>query len=161
MIAAFTLLETLLTATLTVSVGIAALSLTTLQARLGTAARAQEEALALTTETARLIDDDLVLAVPHPELGRFQVLADGSLRLTTSASPAETLGLQEVLWRFDAQTGTVQRVSTRPGQAPTARLVGAGWRSFAVVLDHRTLWLAARHGETGPELRLPLWTDAP
>lgn len=160
---AFTLLETLLAITLTGAVGIAALALNTMQARIGTAARAQEEDLALISETVRLLDDDLVLADLHPTFGRCQVLDGGALRLMTSCRlPGEPSGLHEVVWRFDAATGTVLRTSTPlAGGAVAVRRLGHGWRRFAVALDREILWLDAQTAAGGAGWRLPLWRDAP
>jgi len=159
--AAFTLLETLLAVSLTASVGIAALSLTTMQARVGAAARAQEESLALVTETVRLLDEDLLLAVPHPEFDRIQLLAGGVLRLATSCRlPGEPPGVHEVVWRFDAASGAVLRTSIPlgGGEAST-RVVGRTWRAFAIELDQQTLWLNGRVGASDILWRLPLWTE--
>jgi hypothetical protein len=159
--AAFTLLETMLAIGLTSAVGLAALSLNTMQARLGTAARAQEENLALITETVRLLDDDLVLAASHPTYGRFQVLDGGALRLMTSCRlPGEPPGLHEVVWRFDAATGAVLRSSTPLGGGEaTTRPVGWAWKLFAIGLDHDRLWLDGRIGASEEPWRLPLWTE--
>ena len=157
----FTLLETMLAIALTGSVGIAALSLNTMQARIGTVARAQEEDLALITETVRLLDDDLLLAAIHPTYGRFQVLSGGAMRLMTSNRlPGEPAGLHEVVWRFDAATGTVLRTSTPLGGGDaTTRPVGHNWKLFAIVPERDLLWL---HGRLGSDRwRLPLWMDGP
>jgi hypothetical protein len=157
----FTLLETMLAIALTGSVGIAALSLNTMQARLGTVARAQEVDLALVTETVRLLDDDLLLAASHPTYGRFQVLPGGALRLMTSNRlPGETAGLHEVVWRFDVASGAVLRTSTPLGGGmATTRPVGGSWRLFAIALDRDLLWLDAQLN-SDKHWRLPLWKEA-
>lgn len=158
----FTLLETMLAIALTGSVGIAALSLNTMQARISTVARAQEEDLALITETVRLLDDDLLLAANHPTYGRFQVLPGGAMRLMTSSRlPGESAGLHEVVWRFDAASGAVLRTSTPLGGGEaTTRPVGRSWKLFAIALEGEHLWL---HGRLGSDERwhLPLWKDGP
>ena len=158
---AFTLLEMVLAVAMTGSVAIAALSLTSMQARIGTAARAQEETLALVTETVRLLDDDLVLAAMHPSYGRFQVLDGGALRMmTASRLPGEPTGLHEVIWRFDPAAGTVLRTSTPlSGGRSTARAVGLRWKAFAIRLDHEQLWLHGRCDRSEDLWRVPLWTD--
>lgn len=160
---AFTLLETLLAISLTSAVGIAAVSLTTLQARVGTAAKAQEAALNLATETVRLLDEDLLLAVKHPVYGRFALTEDGGLRLTTTCHlPGEAPGLAEVVWRWDAAAGTLLRTSTPlGGGAPISRRVGGGWTAWAISLDQDLLWMDGRIGATGAAWRLPLWSEAP
>lgn len=163
--AGFTLLETLLAISLTASVGIAALSLTVMQARLGATARAQEEVLALVTETVRLLDDDLLLAVKHPATGhrRFQILEQGALRVVTSCHlPGEPPGLQEVVWRFDAATGTALRIATPlEGGGAVTRRVGRAWTMFSLSRDHDLLWLDGRIGTSDIPWRLPLWSETP
>lgn len=158
----FTLLETLLAISLTVSVGIAALSLTTMQARVGAAARAQEETLALITETVRLLDEDLLLAVQQPAYGRFLVQEPGALRLVTSCRlPGESAGLREILWHFDAAAGTALRSSTPlAGGVTTTRAVGRDWKWFSLELDQEALFLNGRIGTSAEPWRLPLWTES-
>ena len=160
---AFTLLELLLAISLTGAVGIAALALNTMQARIGSAARVQEEGLALIAETVRLLDEDLVLAASHPSYGRFQVLPGGALRLMTSCRlPGEPPGLHEVVWRFDAATGTALRTSTPlAGGEATTRSVGRSWRQFAITLERDILWLNGQTGSASERWRLPLWKDMP
>jgi hypothetical protein len=160
--AGFTLLETMLAIALTGSVGIAALSLNTMQARIGTVARAQEEDLALITETVRLLDDDLLLAANHPTYGRFQLLAGGAVRVMTSSRlPGEPAGLHEVVWRFDAASGAVLRTSTPLGGGEaTTRPVGRTWKLFAITLERDLLWLNGRL-RSDERWRLPLWKDGP
>lgn len=160
---AFTLLETLLVISLTATVGIAALSLTVFQARLASSARAQEDALALATETVRLLDEDLLLSVKQPTYGRFQVLVHGGLRLVTSNGlPGEAPEPREVVWRFDATTGAVVRTSTSlHGGATTSRTIGRPWRAFAIVQDQGALWLRGRIGISDDIWNLPLWTESP
>ncbi len=160
---AFTLLETLLATSLAASVGIAALSLTSMQARIGTAARRQEASLALITETARLLNDDLVQAANQQPFGRFRLLERGGLRLVTSCRlPGEDPGLHEVVWRFDEPSGRVLRISTPlGGGASTTRTVGRAWTAFAIEADHEVLWLDGRIGDSAIPWRLPLWTDQP
>lgn len=160
---AFTLLETLLAISLTVSVGIAALALTTAQARIAAAAHAQEESLALVTETVRLLDDDLVLAVKQPGYGRFRIVESGGLRLLTSSRlPGEAAGLHEVEWRYDTVNARVLRTSSpRDGGAATTRAVGHGWKAFAIASERDDLWVEAVIGASPERWRLPLWTEAP
>lgn len=161
--AAFTLLETLLAISLTVSVGIAAVAMTTMQARLSATARTQEEALAVITETARLLDDDLLLAVKPPGSDRFQVLETGALRLVTACQlPGDPPGLHRVVWSLDAASGTVLRSATPLGGGETTvHRIGGAWQAFAVGVDHDALWLYGRLGAASDLWRLPLWTDGP
>lgn len=160
---AFTLLETLLATSLAASVGIAALSLTSLQARVATAARTQEESLALVSETVRLLNEDLLLAVIQPPFGRFRVLEHGALRLVTSCRlPGEEPGLHEVVWRFDVPSGNVLRSSTPlGGGAGSTGSVGHGWKAFAITVDHDALWLDGRIGDAAIPWSVPLWSEAP
>lgn len=161
--AGFTLLELLLAISLTASVGLAALSLTTMQGRLGAAARIQEESLALITESVRLVNDDLLGAVRHPVYGRYLLQEQGSLRLvTTCRLPDEDPGLHEVVWRFDAAQGAVLRTSIPlDGGRTLTRAVGRGWTGFAIVSTQNALWLDARLGTSDIPWRVPLWTEAP
>ncbi|MEK7415633.1 MAG: type II secretion system protein [Planctomycetota bacterium] len=161
--AAFTLLETLLAITLTASVGIAAVSLTTMQARVGVAARTQEEALACITETVRLLDDDLLLSVKQARYGRFEILEHGDLRLVTSCClPGDLPDLREVVWHFDAPSGTLFRTSTPlHGGVVMTRPVGRDWKIFLIELDHDTLLLTGRVGASEQIWRVPLWSESP
>jgi type II secretion system protein J len=158
----FTLLEVLLAIGLTGVVGIAAISLQTMQARVGTATRAQEEALAEITETLRLLDDDLVLALPAETRHRFQV-EEGALRLLTSCRlPGDERGVHEVRWSFDAASGALLRSSTpRAGGPATVRSVGRLWQACAFRTEGEALWLEGRLGANGQAWRLPLWTETP
>jgi hypothetical protein len=159
--AAFTLLETLLATSLAASVGIAALSLTSMQARIGAAARMQEAALALISETERLLDDDILLAVTQPPFGRYRLLEHGALQLVTSNRlPGESPGLHEVTWRFDEAAGALLRISTAlDGGAVATRTVGRSWKAYAIVLDHDVLWLTGRIGDSTIAWQLPLWME--
>lgn len=161
--AAFTLLETLLTISLTAAVGIAAVTLMTVQARVGAAAHAQEDALAQITETARLLDGDLLLAARLPGRGRFQIREHGDLRLVTACRlPGETAGPHEVVWHFEPAAGMVFRTSVpQDGGEAITRPIGRGWKAFAVWRDRDRLWLDARLDVADIPWRIPLWTEAP
>lgn len=156
----FTLLETLLAVTLTAAVGIAALALTNLQAHVSATARAQERSLALVTETARLLDDDLLQATAQG-YGRFEITEGGALHLVTGCRlPGDAAGLADVEWRFDAANGRVLRTATpMAGGDAAVRVIGDGWRRFAITLDHDVLWLDGRAGEADVPWHLPLWTE--
>ena len=158
----FTLLEVLLAIGLTGVVGIAAIALQTMQARVGSATRAQEEALAEITETLRLLDDDLVLALPGETRSRFQV-EEGALRLLTSCRlPGEERGVHEVRWSFDAASGALLRSSSPRGGGPaTVRQVGRLWQTCSFSIAGERLWLEGRLGASGQDWRLPLWTESP
>lgn len=157
---AFTLLEVLLAISLTGVVGIAAMSLQTMQARIGEAARTREEALAVLCETVRLLDDDLVLAVADEGRGRVAI-EDGSLVLRTSCRlPGDEPGLHEVRWSFDAARGALLRSATPlAGGPPTVRAVGRLWQDCRFGLRDRAVWLDGRLA--GLAWRMPLWSEAP
>lgn len=159
--AGFTLLELLLAISLTSAVAIAAVSLTLFQARIAAASRTQAETLALVTETIRVLNDDLLLAVRQPGQGRAQFGEGGTLRLVTSRRlPGEEPGLREVVWGWDADSGSVLRTALAPGRPPSTRRVGGGWTAFAIESAQDRLWLRGSVGD-GPDWRLPLWTETP
>jgi hypothetical protein len=156
----FTLLETMLAIALTATIGIAALSLVRMQARLAAAARLQEASLVQVTETVRLLGEDLTLAVRRGQ-DRFTI-TEGGLRLSTLARlPGEAAGLRAVDWRRDAASGRLMRTSVPiAGGAESTRRVGGPWASAHFSAEDGVLWLRGSIAD-GQPWSLPLWSEGP
>ena len=127
------------------------------QARAQRAARGRLATATLAVSLKRLLDDDLVLAVPDSRGHRYALVDDHTLALTTlDRLPGEPVGFQEVTWRFDPATQRLLRSVAGNGQP---RALTDGGAAIAFVAGDEGRLLLRLSDDQGGMVQLPVWSE--